>query len=269
MELDIRGTLSPDTVSPDPTPTISPYDTVNTGSSAVNYISDDSAGNIHVGLEDRTIIIEGGEGKTVKFKNDFISGDPLNVQFARGLSINDDAKFYWGVGEDAAVSLSSYSQSNVDIKLNNSNFNDTSTPAFYGDIKTINATGYTGHAVLNGKDGKDNVIFGGEGTSVLWGGYNSDDVLVGGNGSDLFWYIQGSGNDWIRNSGSNDKILMEGITLDELVGGGGQIIGNDVVVELQNGGRLTVENAKTSGVVFDFSGTKYAVNSTTGEWEYK
>ena len=214
-----------------------PYEVpnINTGSAALQDVSTDNAGNVVITTSEGTQTLRGAAGRTVKFKNDFIEGEPLNVQFSSNLNINEDDTFYWGTGADANVALANYTQPNAEIKLNNTNFNDTNNISFFGDIKTINATGYTGHAVLNGKDGKDNIIFGGEGTSVLWGGYNSDDVLVGGNGSDLFWYIQGSGNDWIRNSSSNDKILMEGITLDELVGGGGQIIGNDVVVELQNG----------------------------------
>ena len=246
-----------------------PLITLNTGSAAVNNVSTDGSGNVIISTSEGIQTLEGAASQNVQFSNDYIQSSPISVQFSDKPSINDEAKFYWATTTDAEVSFADYTQSNAEIKLNNSNFNDTNNIAFYGDIKTLNATGYTGHAVLNGKDGKDNIIFGGEGTSVLWGGYNSDDVLVGGNGSDLFWYIQGSGNDWIRNSSSNDKILMEGITLDELVGGGGQIIGNDVVVELKNGNSLTVENAKTSGVVFDFSGTKYAVNQSTGEWEFR
>ena len=245
---------------------------VNTGSSAVNSVTTDSAGNVIISTSAGTQSLNGAAGKTVQFSNDYIQSSPISVQFSDKPSINDEAKFYWATTTDAEVSFADYTQSDAEIKLNNSNFNDTNNIAFYGDIKTINATGYKGDAVLEGQHNKDNIIYGGDGNSVLWGGYNSDDILVGGSGSDIFWYTQNSGNDLIRNTSSNDIVRLADIKLDDIVAiGDALFVGNDVQINLKSGEKITVENAKLTGVVFEFEsdGQRYAVNQSTGEWEFR
>ena len=86
----------------------------------------------------------------------------------------------------------------------------------------------------------------------------------------MFLYGKNNGYDTIQRANSNDVVKLDGITLDDCVAFGDALfVGNDVRIELKEGGHLTVENAKTNGVVFEIEGTRYAVNSTTGEWEFR
>ena len=153
--------------------------------------------------------------------------------------------------------------------MNNANYNDTNDLGFYGNIKTIDATGYEYSALLSGRDNEDNVIIGGNGTSSMWGGNGGNDTLIGGSGDDVFWYQKGSGDDTVDNADENDVVVLNDIKLDDLVGGSAQIVGDNVKIELNEGGSLTVTNAKNSGVAFEIEGTKYAVNKDSGDWEIK
>ena len=196
------------------------------------------------------------------------------MKVAQGeMKLDDTSKLYWAAGEDATVSFGDYSGESAMIDLSNSNFNDTSRPSFYGDIQAVDATGYAGEATLIGNGDVDNILTGGSGNSSLWGGYGAgNDTLIGGEGNDMFWYAHNSGDDVIEGATENDIVRLENIKLDELTATGNDLFvegTNDVKFELKDGGTLTVKDAKTSGVVFDVQGTKYAVNKDSGEWEYK
>ena len=89
--------------------------------------------------------------------------------------------------------------------------------------------------------------------------------LVGA-GEDTFIY-SGSGNDVVKNAGAGDAVnIDESITLDDIANGGGQIVGNNVIVQLNNGNTLTVEGGAKNDVTFNVAGQSYVVND--GEWDY-
>ena len=220
-------------------------------------------------MGDNKVTVAGVAGETFQFENEYTDGT-INLKVAEGeIAIDDEAKFYWAAGENATVGLGDYSAESATVDLTNANYNDKENLGFYGDIQGIDATGYAGDADLKGND-KDNVITGGAGNSSLWGGNGGNDTLIGGDGADTFIYGKGNGDDVIENAGENDVVKLDGISLDELVATGNALFdGNDVKIELKEGGSLTVKDAKTNGVTFDIAGTKYGVNKDSGEWEYK
>jgi Ca2+-binding RTX toxin-like protein len=93
---------------------------------------------------------------------------------------------------------------------------------------------------IDGGAGNDN-IDGGGGDDVLTGG-SGDDVLTGGAGNDRF--IVGDGNDTITDFSPGDSLqIAAGFSAASI-----HQVGADVVITLDNGGQLTLENSDTSSV---------------------
>ena len=104
--------------------------------------------------------------------------------------------------------------------------------------------GEQGRDILNGGDGDDE-IYGGEDKDTLNGG-EGDDWLDGGPGADTFVFEPGSGNDYIMDFTSGDRIELRGFTDAEgtalialLDDNTGATDGN-FVIDLPDGGTITV-----------------------------
>ncbi len=215
--------------------------------------------------------VEGGAGQIIQLQD--ANNEITATQFAKDtITMNEDASLFWVTGKNATMSLEDLTSKTVTVDFRNSSGSSENEESSLvrGDIRTIDGTGYKGALTIYGSD-KNNVLIGGNGNSTLWGGDGtSNDTLIGGSGADTFIYSKNNGKDVVQGATSKDTVKLDGITLDDLKAlGDDLIIGNDVKFEIKGGGSLTVQDAKTSGVTFDVDGTKYAVNRSTGEWEFK
>jgi len=83
--------------------------------------------------------------------------------------------------------------------------------------------GQAGNDVINGDSGSD-TLFGQDGNDTINGGADSDliiggkgdDALNGGDGDDFYYWNTGDGNDSISDSGGNDWIVFNDITLGQV-----------------------------------------------------
>jgi Ca2+-binding RTX toxin-like protein len=103
----------------------------------------------------------------------------------------------------------------------------------------IDATGFSGHATLQGGPGDDTLIAGPGG-----------DVLRGGDGNNIL--LGGSGNDTLAGGGSGRNLLIGGDGINSLVGG----TGDDILIAQ----RTTFTNPPTGGINFA------ALNAIMAEW---
>ena len=99
------------------------------------------------------------------------------------------------------------------------------------------------YEVLFGANYENNTIRAGNAGSYLWGGIRGNDVLFGGNGVDTFAYSFNGGNDVVQNAESQDRVLFNDITIDQL--SAAQINDSGVYLKFTDGGTLTV-NGKVS-----------------------
>ena len=95
-------------------------------------------------------------------------------------------------------------------------------------------------------------------------------TLIGSDEADVFVYGENSGNVVVQNASENDMVYLDNIYIGDLVAFGDDLfVGNDVRIDLKDGGSLLVENAKTNGVVFEIEGVGFAVNKDSGQWEVR
>ena len=222
---------------------------------------------------DGRVKVQGIAGQAVQFENKYTKGDTIAAQFGdKDLSVNNDANFYWAAGKNAKVSIDE-KYTNTDtaavFDLSNAKYTDSSQLSFYGDIKELDASGYTGEATINGNK-KNNVLTASSGGSELWGGNGGNDTLVGGDGADTFIFGAGNGHDVVKGATASDTVLLQDLKLSDLVSYGDTLFdGNNISINLKEGGSLTVENAMTSGVAFELNGKTYKVDQETGKWKLK
>jgi Ca2+-binding RTX toxin-like protein len=235
-------------------------DKINTGDAAIQT-ADIIDNNVVFKNDNGRVSIEGAMDKVFQFENQYTDG-AIKMQVSdEKVDITEDA-YYIATGKDAVAKLGNYkgSADTLVANLGDGNFNNKEGLSFYGDIKELDASGYTKDAQLTGND-KDNVITAGSGNTTLWGGNNGNDTLIGGAGEDKFIYTKGNGRDVIQNAGKNDTIDISGITLDEFINYGDDLfVGNDVKFETKDGGSLTVKDGKTSGSTYTVNGESFVVD---------
>ena len=243
-------------------------DKLQTGTVAIDNIKV-SDGDVIIKAGSGRVQINDAEGKAIAFQNSYTNNTPITLTAAETeLEVSGNG-LYWATGKNATVKVDgNYEGDSAVFNLADANFNNGGV-SFYGNIKALDATGYTGDAVLRGNNG-NNVITAGEGNSTLWGGDGGNDTLIGGDGNDTFVFGKGNGKDVIEGATSDDLVVLSGVTLSDLVAIDKDLFsnGSDVKFTLQDGSTLTVKDAQTSGVAVDINGTKYRVNGDSGEWEY-
>ncbi len=116
-----------------------------------------------------------------------------------------------------------------------------------------------------GGDNADNQIYAGNAGSSLWGGNGGSDILTGCEGYDEFFYAIGSGNDVIRNAGSNDIVNLLEVSLDQI--SGVDVNTSEANLQFIDGGSLKVEG--NSGIGYKLGDAVYTVNQNTGQWSQK
>lgn len=119
--------------------------------------------------------------------------------------------------------------------------------------------------ILIGADNADNQIYAGNAGSSLWGGNGGSDVLTGGDGYDEFFYAIGSGNDVVKNAGSDDIVNLLEVSLEQI--SGVDVQANEVTLNFTDGGSLKVEG--NSGTGYKLGDVVYTVDQNTGQWSQK
>lgn len=116
--------------------------------------------------------------------------------------------------------------------------------------------GDPGDDIINAKEVNNSIsIYGGDGADTVYGG-SGNDTLYGGKGYDIFWYD--SGNDTIYDFESGKDTIR--LVSSELTGSA--FSGNDVILSLSNGGKITVKNM--AGRVIDYidsAGNSFSVTA--------
>ena len=118
--------------------------------------------------------------------------------------------------------------------------------------------------VILGSDNLPNQIFAGAYGSSLYGGFGANDELYGNVGIDEFVYKYGDGQDNIFNSGAEDAVNLNGVSLEQITTA--QILDNGVNLQFTDGGALNI-----SGQVgtFKLSGQNYGADYQNKSWYAK
>ena len=213
--------------------------------------------------------IEDAAGKTIQLQSTNTENETIAAQFGSGtISVNDDSDFYWAAGENATVEIANYSADTVKVDLSNANYNDAEQLSFYGDIRTVDATGYKGYANISGND-SNNVIIGGDYYNYLWGGDGAvNDTLIGGGEYNTFIYKKGNGNDIIKDettTTTSSYVEFYGLTLDDIK----SVTSTDSSIDIKfnDGGSVSIETSKKIGFTFERSAFTYTYNRETKQFE--
>ena len=225
--------------------------------------------------------LTGGAGKDVfKYANgqgkdtitDYAAGqDTLQISSgaiskATLANSNKDVVFTVGTGsitlQNAATktislkdSNGSYTASDTVITLGSDFIGTMDATKYLASVKTIDGRNVTKAVNITG-NAQNNTIYAGKAGGTLNGGAGND-MLYGGAGKDTFVYE--NGNETIYNyvSGS-DTIKLSSTTLRST-----SVSGEDTILNLANGGKITVKNAANADIhIVDSSGNNVLVNST-------
>ena len=175
-------------------------------------------------------------------------------------SFSYDAKVNAYVGGSATdkVSVASGFSDNAEVWL------DGSKGTAYLNVDAVDFSNGSGNYVLAG-DSSKNTIVGGKGENSLWGGSGSSaDSIKGGAGTNSFFYGFGEGNDTISSSNADDSVNLYNIKLSDVKTG--EITNAGVMVEMNDGSKLTVATSKN--ITFKLaSGETYVANHNTKGWD--
>jgi Ca2+-binding RTX toxin-like protein len=161
-------------------------------------------------------------------------------------------------GSGKAISIEdsrgSYTVSNTAIELGAGFTGNMDAGAYLSTVTAIDGNAAERAVNITG-NGQNNVIYAGKAGGALDGGVG-DDTLYGGAGSDTFVYS--SGHDTIYDYAGADKIKLASATLT-----GSLLSGNDVILSLSDGGKITVKDAKgTDILLIDSEGKEQTINNS-------
>ncbi len=169
----------------------------------------------------RAVTLEGNDG------NDTIIGSSSFSEVISG-GLGDDTLSGGPGGQDRLFENPTQQSAAVLVSLTNSRMTGTfGTDSLTGfeeaslaggsNNDILNASGFSGIAILSGRAG-DDLLIGGSGDDSMFGGIG-DDQLFGGGGNDIL--SGGDGNDQIQ-SGTGHNVLIGGFGRDILRGGSGE-----------------------------------------------
>jgi Ca2+-binding RTX toxin-like protein len=217
------------------------YDTINasafTGTTTLNGLGGNDTLTGGTGID----TINGGDGDDIltgNNGNDIMNGENGNDTLNGGAG-NDTIN--GGNGTDTVVQTVNANQTLTDAQLIG-NGTDTLSSIEIAILtggagnNTLNASAFTGIAILYGLDGTD-IITGGSGNDILDGG-NGNDTLTGNAGNDTL--TGGAGTDALTGGSGNDTYLFDTDTP----------LGTDTITESAAGGTDTL----------DFSGSSIDIN---------
>lgn len=184
---------------------------------------------------------------------DFAEFESLRIGIAEGEDPTSGMPFAVGAG----LTLEEFGGTISNLEFNADAY-ETIVLRFDSDINVMGTNddehlhGERGNDVLHGKSGDDtlsgdqgdDVLYGGAGDDVLYGG-TGNDIYYGGSGADVFVYASGDGSAVIKDfDGKTDRLDVVGfnISSDNDVIDYASQVGSNVVIELGDDQRITIEN---------------------------
>lgn len=169
------------------------------------------------------------------------------------ISYTEAASSYFGGSGRDTLQVSGGGNKNVWL--------DGSQGKSYASIEIIDGSESTGADQLVGSSAAES-IQGGKGQASLWGGAGSaNDTLRAGSGDTHLFYGYGEGNDVLQYTGTNDRVVLYNIGLDQLTGA--DIGSNDVKIRTTANHTLTVQGE----AAFTLSdGSTWRADHNTKQW---
>ena len=199
--------------------------TINSGNTVYSIISQGEGEGIS--------LIGEPSGSWIVIRDDSDTGDGKDVVFTVG-----NGSVTLKNASDKVISIidshGSYTVSADNIVLNNDYSGLMDARVFFDSVTEINGQNAINAVTLNG-NGNNNILYGGSGSDILKGGAGNDG-LYGGAGNDIFWYD--SGNDTIYDY----EVGQDTIQLASSSVTGSRVSGNDILLNLSNGGTITLKN---------------------------
>lgn len=193
----------------------------------------------------------------------------LNGTDNRGIKVGlSDASntFTYEEGVDAYFGGAQGDTLNVSTSANKNIWLDGRTGAVNTKgIETLNASGSSGNLQLAG-DAASNEIIGGAGQNSIWGGDgNVTDTLQGGSGKNTFYFGTGEGADVITSYNDGDKVMLYNVTESSI--SSAALSGEDMVINLTDGSKLTIQNYSGSGsMTFQLADATYLYDKDQNTW---
>ena len=270
------------------------YDTLEGGNGNDILYGGADGDTLTGGLGNDTFVYDSGTDVITDYTNDENETDILRIEgttISKIFKSNDMFVVNTGVGQiqlnDAAgkavriednhgIYTVTYLPSNSTITLDDS-FNGNSFDASdfaFADVNVIDASGMTKNITIIGNTG-NNIIHAGQGSDTLYGG-DGNDTLYGEDGDDNLF--SGDGDNNLYGGGGNDTFWFEGgkhTIHDYEVGKDtirlvsadltkSEVLGNDVVLTLSNGGKIKVKNMAGQTMNYiDSAGESQSVNFET------
>ena len=184
----------------------------------------------------KKITLVGGADKVITYTDD---NNPEPVKYSNIMQVSSDGK---SVKLKAAYSADTF---------------DVTTYADFGETaRTIDASAVDQDLTIVGNK-KNNVIIGSDGDNTIEGGKGSD-TLTGGSGKNVFVFNKGDGKDVITNYKNGD--VIKGATGTTITG---KVQGNDVILSISGGGKVTLQGASKKSVkAIDDTGTHWVTGSS-------
>lgn len=185
------------------------------------------------------------------------------AKFGSKLTITDDTadfvNYYNSGGTKGELDLSGTDDKSIWL--------DGSQGVAYDGFRKVDASAMAGDVLLAGGERSEELIAG-KGDSSLWGGTgNTNDTMIGGRGENEFYFGKGEGKDLITSSNNDDKVMLYNVTLADIDGSKTGVKDGRMVVALNDGSTLTIENYKSHGAeTFQLADSTWTYDKKTGDW---
>lgn len=181
-------------------------------------------------------------------ENTYFQDIGAGYTISQGAALNSTTRYIFAADEGSTVSGAGVADSL---------FGGAGEDLLFGNYGFDLLEGYEGDDVLDGGQGAD-TLRGGDGNDWLgyvaanedsvsteevnsegndYTGGRGDDRIAGSINKDFYRYTKGDGRDVVRTHGGGDELILENILLEEA---GFTRIGNDLVIELPQGGAVTL-----------------------------
>ena len=176
-------------------------------------------------------------------KIDLPGGGEISLNNVTGAGLDTNDRDFYGLTADNFIFYTKRISGNMGDRFNNEINGGRGDDAIYGE---------QGRDTMNGGAGDDE-MYGGEDNDIINGG-EGDDWLDGGEGDDTFVFEPGSGNDYIMDFASGDRIELRGFTNEdgsELENVSGRNEDGNYIIDLPDGGTITVLGVGDSPLTVD------------------
>lgn len=235
------------------------------GNDSVCYYSDDTGNKTVYDFKTGDVVLFDTYG-IAQFKNFSLSGNDVIINLTSGYKITlKDAKDQsirlddWGV-LDITNTFGKVSISNGIATLESGFFGTFKAEWYALNPKDIDASAVRNSIEIHGDD-RANIIRAGRNGGNIYAGEGNDTIYCG-NGNDVIYYYEYDGQDTIYNYKTGDRIILD--TNGKVQFESFALSGNDVIINLTQGGKITLKDAKEQTVyVQDRSYSTY--NGTINE----